>query len=142
MKKISAFERSVLLLTALFLLLSALWFFFENRQRELTRITVSTPEAAQAAIEPAERSPAPGILAGERINVNTASWEDLTRLPGIGEAKARNIVAHREAQGPFAAPGDLIQVPGIGEKTLEKLLDYVTVEEEGGAWDVKNSGGG
>jgi competence protein ComEA len=57
----------------------------------------------------------------EKINVNTASVEDLVKLPGIGEIKAKRIVENR----PYEKPEDLLRVPGIGVKTLEKIKDMV-----------------
>ena len=55
------------------------------------------------------------------INVNTASAEELERLPGIGPALAERIVSHRQAHGPFASLDDLTDVPGIGRAKLEAL---------------------
>ena len=54
--------------------------------------------------------------------------EELETLPGIGEVRARAIVADREANGPFRIVEDLTRVKGIGEGTLAGLMDYVTVE--------------
>ena len=48
-------------------------------------------------------------------------------LPGIGEKRAADIIADREANGPFRMPEDLTRVSGIGEGILEGLLEYVTV---------------
>lgn len=54
-----------------------------------------------------------------RISVNSASAEQLTRLPGIGPTLARRIIAAR----PFAGLDDLLRVPGIGPKTLAALRE-------------------
>lgn len=64
-----------------------------------------------------------------QVNINTASPETLTALPGIGEALAERIVSYREENGPFAAPEELTRVSGIGEKTFANLKDYITVED-------------
>ena len=61
------------------------------------------------------------------INVNTASAEELERLPGIGPALAERIVSHRQAHGPFASLDDLTDVPGIGRAKLEALRAEATV---------------
>ena len=64
----------------------------------------------------------------EKINVNTASAQELESLWGIGEVKAQAIVAYREGHGPFSCPEDLLEVSGIGTKTLEKIRDDITWE--------------
>ena len=64
----------------------------------------------------------------QKININTASVEELTQLKGIGPNHAAKIIAYREKNGPFKIPEDLIQVPGIGRKTFEKIKDVIVVE--------------
>jgi competence protein ComEA len=63
-----------------------------------------------------------------KININTANEEQLTALPGVGEAYAVKIVEFRKAHGPFKSPEDLMQVTGIGAKTYERNKDRITVE--------------
>lgn len=79
-----------------------------------------------------------GVREG-RININTAAQEELDTLPGIGPVKAEAIVRWREENGAFRYPEELIRVPGIGEKTLERLLDQITVGDEE---DAENLSGG
>lgn len=57
------------------------------------------------------------------INVNTASRDELLKLPGIGETMALRIIEAR----PFLSTRDLLEVPGIGAVTLEKLAPFVSV---------------
>ena len=62
-----------------------------------------------------------------KININTASAEELTQLKGVGPSHAAGIVAFREKNGPFKKPEDLMQVPRIGRKTFEKNKDLIVV---------------
>lgn len=61
------------------------------------------------------------------VNINTASEHFLTRLDGIGEATAREIIKYREENGFFKSAEELLNVKGIGEKTLEKFRERVVV---------------
>lgn len=60
------------------------------------------------------------------VNINTASWPELTQLPEIGETLARRIVENRRVEGPFRVPDDLVRVHGIGEKTLDHMRPYLS----------------
>jgi competence protein ComEA len=63
-----------------------------------------------------------------KININTASAEELTQLDRIGTQYAQRIVAYREANGPFASPQDILNVKGIGQKAWEANKDRITVK--------------
>ena len=65
---------------------------------------------------------------GEKININTASVEELVKLNRIGPKYAERIVQYREANGPFVKVADIMMVKGIGPKTLEINRDVITVE--------------
>jgi competence ComEA-like helix-hairpin-helix protein len=73
-------------------------------------------------VERAELLPEP-----EPIDINTASLSQLEHLPGIGFVAAQNIVAYREANGPFQSIGDLEQVNGMDQYLIESLGDRLTV---------------
>jgi competence ComEA-like helix-hairpin-helix protein len=62
------------------------------------------------------------------ININTASREELERLPGIGEGLAARIVEHRERHGAFRRVEHLIIVRGISERRFSALRAFVTVD--------------
>ena len=61
------------------------------------------------------------------VNLNTATVEELQLLPGIGEARARAVIAVRKQRGGFKSLEDLLQVKGIGEVGLDRLRPHVTV---------------
>lgn len=62
-----------------------------------------------------------------KINVNTATMEELDKLPGIGSARAQAIIEYRQEHGRFLQIDDLKQVPGIGVKMFDQIRDKVTV---------------
>jgi competence protein ComEA len=66
-------------------------------------------------------------MAFEKLNINTATVEQLVEVKGIGEVLAKRIVEYRQAQGEFKSLDELENVKGFGEKTLEKLLPYLIV---------------
>ena len=63
----------------------------------------------------------------DKVNLNTATVAELQTLEGIGEKKAEQIIAYREANGGFKQISDLKAVSGIGEKRFETLKDSLTV---------------
>ena len=69
-----------------------------------------------------------GAEDSHKININTASVDELLELKGIGEKKAALIIEFREKQGPFELPEDLMKVPGIGIKTFEANKERIEVE--------------
>ena len=73
-------------------------------------------------------------LPGSRLNLNSADYDDLILLPGIGEKTAEAILALRDQLGYFRYPEDLLLVHGIGSSKLEALYDYVYTEKQ--AWRI------
>lgn len=65
---------------------------------------------------------------GGSVNINTADVEELCRLPGIGEGRAKAIIEYREKQGRFQKKEDIMQVSGIGEKMYARMEENLTVE--------------
>lgn len=62
------------------------------------------------------------------VNINTASVEELTRLPGIGQSKAQAIVDLRDNRGPFRRVEQILFVRGVGRATFRRLRPMLTVE--------------
>jgi competence protein ComEA len=71
---------------------------------------------------------ATGQVAVAKININTASREELMELKGVGPAYADRIIEYRKTLGPFQRPEDIMKIKGIGEKTWEANQDVITVE--------------
>ncbi len=63
-----------------------------------------------------------------KVNINTATVEELMSLKGIGEKKAESIVEHREETGSFATIDELKGVKGIGDKIFSKIKDHIAIE--------------
>lgn len=61
------------------------------------------------------------------ININTATVEDLMKLSGIGEAKAKSIIEYRNSIGSFSKVEDIKNVTGIGDSIFDKIKDYITI---------------
>lgn len=72
------------------------------------------------------------LLAEEmsKVNLNTATKEELLTLDGIGESYADRIIEYRQNNGPFQSPEEIMQVNGIGEKTYQKIKDRILVKQE------------
>ncbi|PTQ68448.1 ComEA family DNA-binding protein [Pseudomonas sp. GV071] len=82
--------------------------------------TFATTPAKVDPAQPAVTQPAKAPEVG-MVNLNTADAAALEReLDGIGQVKAKAIVDHREANGPFTSVDELLEVKGIGAATLEK----------------------
>ena len=98
-------------------------------------VEINLPGSGDGAIGPVSgpgpSGEAPAALpSGEaRVNINTATADELTVLPGIGEVLAARIVDHREQNGPFERLDQLMAVSGIGPKTYENLRPLTTVSD-------------
>ncbi len=63
-----------------------------------------------------------------KININTASKEELMTLKGIGEAKAEAILLYREESGGFTDISQIMNISGIKEAAFNKIKDYIAIE--------------
>jgi competence ComEA-like helix-hairpin-helix protein len=72
-----------------------------------------------------------------KININTAGIDELVKLEGIGESKAEEIIAYREANGNFGSLEDITKVKGIGQSTYLKNKENMTLE--GGSSSLLNA---
>lgn len=82
--------------------------------------------------EEAEISPAAAEMQAEgstegKVNLNTASKEELMELSGIGESRAEDIIAYREEHGGFDAIDEVKNISGIKDAVFDKIKDMITV---------------
>ena len=63
-----------------------------------------------------------------KVNINTASKEELLSLKGIGDSRAEDIINYRTENGKFAAIEDIMKVPGIKQGAFNKIKDNIRVE--------------
>ena len=68
------------------------------------------------------------LMAAEKINLNTATLEELMTLDRIGPNYAQRIIDYRETHGAFEQIEEIMKVKGIGPKTFEANKDKITVE--------------
>lgn len=86
------------------------------------RTTVPAPSI------PAGAAPNASITSGSnpaRVDINSATSDQLDALPGVGPATAKAIISHRTRKGPFAKVEDLLNVPGIGPAKVAALREFV-----------------
>ncbi|MCR5175649.1 MAG: ComEA family DNA-binding protein [Anaerovibrio sp.] len=83
---------------------------------------------------PAKGNPQAGNTDGKkadtaerRININQASAEELTQIPGVGKATAQRIIEYRNQNGRFTAVEDLMKIKGIGKAKFKKIEPKVTI---------------
>jgi uncharacterized protein len=72
------------------------------------------------------------------VDINTASLSLLSYVAGVGPKVAQNIIAQREANGPFKKKSDLLKVKGLGQKTYEQAAGFIRIK--GGNDPLENSG--
>jgi competence protein ComEA len=85
---------------------------------KLTRHASSTLQSN--SLSPAAR--------GSAININTASFQELEKLPGVGKGIAERIIAHREQYGRFRRPEHLMMVRGISDRKFRALSAMIVVD--------------
>ncbi|OFL94491.1 competence protein ComEA [Corynebacterium sp. HMSC08F01] len=89
------------------------------------QIHVRSQHAPPAATDSGGGAGAAGASAGGVVSINSASVQELTTITGVGPSTAAAIVAHREANGPFASVDALTDVKGIGPAKLAAMRDQV-----------------
>lgn len=109
--------------------------FVPTRQQRKSAITVaprhrsstSTVVPSVPGATPTSQAPNTENAAGGKINLNSATAEQLDTLPGVGPSTAKAIISYRTKSGDFKKVADLMNVPGIGQAKFEAVRDLVTV---------------
>lgn len=109
--------------------------FFIGRNSVSTVITTqSMAQPLPVQTSTAEHDDVPAqetvqIIEHPRVDLNTATQEELEDLPGIGPKLAERIIAWREENGSFLSVEQLLDIDGIAEGKLEDMKDFVYVED-------------
>ena len=72
-------------------------------------------------------SPISGITSDGKVNINTATLDELMTLPGVGESKACSIIEYRQDNGSFEDIEDIKNIPGIKDGIYNNIKDYIVV---------------
>lgn len=96
-------------------------------QVELTSSPTSELKSSEVRHEMSSNSEI-SVTEEEKINLNSATFFELTSLPGIGEVTANAILAYREENGSFKTIEELMNVSGIGEKKFQDIKPYIMVD--------------
>ncbi len=86
-------------------------------------------EEVKEQVKPVEKmkQQAGEAIAEQKININTATVEELQNLPGLGSTVAEQIVDYRNEHGSFQKIEDIMQVKGLGEEAFDKIKHLITV---------------
>ncbi len=91
---------------------------------------MSSSAIAQTELSTDEMSSEQAVVSkAALVNLNTATSEQLSSLPGLGKKKAEAIISYRQLNGNFNQKEELVNVKGIGSKLLSKLSPLVTVSK-------------
>lgn len=101
-----------------------LLFYFLIRQSEAVYIKTADTSFSDAVLSNTAENNVPVT---EKININTASKEELLTLPGIGEVISERIIDYRNEYGKFDSIEEITEVSGIGKAKFENIKDLITV---------------
>ncbi len=117
----SLFLRKIIFCLTIFSAVFYFRFWSQAQFNDLPHVIVPSTAIASDAPSPQKEQ------GRELIDINTATLEELTSLPGIGPKIAASIIKDREARGPFQTLNDLTRVKGIGDKKLKTLSPFLSL---------------
>ena len=80
------------------------------------------------SLKPLKAEPTQMKETDKRVNINTATKEELDGLPGIGAALAERIIEYRETNGAFETVEEIMAVSGIGEGKFDDMVEFIRVK--------------
>ena len=129
--KLKPFETVVLIASAAVILFTAGFFMGKRHGRKEISVTVAPAAEETVVSEQTREAPQEPLQTETReeglVNINTAGVEELSSLPGIGEALAGRIIEYREENGGFRYADEIMNVYGIGKSIYESIKDRITV---------------
>ena len=117
----------IVLLILCFSFLAFLSGFFLGRNLSDSPIRLSELPEVPTESTPQEEETPTADSENQRIDINTATKEQLESLPGIGPTLAQRILDYIRDNGPFESMSQLTLVSGIGVKILNDIMDYATI---------------
>ena len=108
--------------------------FTDEAAQGYLNLALEVTDGMKLAVPPKEWVDAQTFQKGEseevptgKVDLNTATKEELMTLKGVGQAKAESILEYRDTHGKFQAIEDIMNIPGIKEGAFEKIKDDITV---------------
>lgn len=99
-----------------------------NRAKELiNHECIVIPNNNENVAEKEEEATTAVVNKDGKININTATLEELDKLPGIGSSKAADIINYREGNNGFKSIEEIKNVSGIGDVSFEKIKEKITI---------------
>ncbi|MCR4328170.1 MAG: helix-hairpin-helix domain-containing protein [Patescibacteria group bacterium] len=103
--------------------------FARNTPPLLSAPPVQIPVSESSGVSPSVTSEESSPTGEEKININTAGYDELQNITGIGPSLAQKVIDYRTQNGLFQVVEDIKSVSGIGDVTFEKMKDEITVGE-------------
>jgi competence protein ComEA len=97
-----------------------------SKSKSSSKSTTASDSSGSKTVSPTGSSSGK-LAAGQTVNINTATAEQLDALPGIGPTKAQAIIDYRNEHGRFSSIEDIQNVKGIKEGEFSKIKDYIRV---------------